>query len=76
MTATGSSVTTGGTSTTSVSAARSRGLRPQSAATASRAAGESTVHQNSAVIVTAANEPGEMSMGMPPVYRRGAPAVR
>ena len=76
MTATGSSVTTGGTSTAMVSAALRRGLRPHSAATASRATGESTVHQNSAEMTTAANEPGETSMGMPPVYRRPRPARR
>ena len=64
MTATGSSVTTGGTRTTSVSAPRRRGLRPQSAATASSATGESTVHQNSVRMATAANEPAETSMGM------------
>ena len=70
MTATGRSVTTGRTSAAIVSAARSPGLRPQRAAIASRATGDSTVHQNSTLIVTAANEPGEMSMGMTPVYRR------
>ena len=53
-----------------VSAARRRGLRPHSTATASRPAGESTVHQNSAEMTTAANEPEGMSMGMTPVYRR------
>ena len=74
MTATGSSVTTGGTSTTRVRTPRSLGLCPHSAAIASRAAGESTVHQNSAAIATAAKEPGEMSMGMPQVYRRPAAA--
>ena len=68
ITATGSSVTTGGTSTTRVRAPRSRGRRPQSAATASTAAGESTVHQNSVEMATAAKEPGETSMGMPGVY--------
>jgi hypothetical protein len=76
MAATGSNVTTGGTSTATVSAARRRGLRPHSAATASRATGESTVHQNSAVMATAASEPGEMLMGMPPVYRRPAASRR
>ena len=70
MTATGSSVTTGGTSTTSVRAPRSRGRRPHSTATTSRAAGESTVHQNSVEMATAAKEPGETSMGMLGVYLR------
>ena len=69
MTATGSSVTMGGASTATVSAPRSRGRRPQSAATASRAAGESTVHQKSALMTTAANEPVETSKGMLRVYR-------
>ena len=75
MTATGSTVTTGGTSTAMVSAARRRGLRPHSAAIASRPTGESTVHQNSVVMATAANEPGETSTGMPQVYRPPAPAA-
>ena len=64
ITATGSSVISGGARMISVSVPRSLGRRAQRTATTSRPTGESTVHQNSVVMVTAANEPGVMSMGM------------
>ena len=59
-----------------MSVARRRGLRPHSAATTSSATGESTVHQKSMRMATAANEPAEMSMGMRAVYRRITAASR
>jgi hypothetical protein len=73
---TGRKTRIGGTMIASVSHRRSRSLRAQSTATASRASGESTVHQKRAVIAAAAKDPAETSNGMPAAYRRPAAVDR